>query len=66
MRDLSESKGVLGWVTDLIAQPRVGLIAVVAVGGVLLLAWIQLRANRDRRRYYREREKLRRDYWGWG
>lgn len=46
------------------SHPLLGLGAVLGLGAFGVLAWTLFR-GRSRRRYYRERERQRRAYWGW-
>jgi hypothetical protein len=61
-----ESTGLLGWIGDWSSGPPAGILAAFLLAGVVYLIWRRVRGNFARGRHYREREKLRRDYWGWG
>ncbi len=52
-----------GWLNSWVKDPLVGIIAAVGLALVVGALWRQFR-DRERRRYYRERDRLRRDYWG--
>ena len=47
-----------------IANPINGALVMLGLGLVGFLVWRKFR-DRARRRYYRQRERLRREYWGW-
>lgn len=47
------------WISDPLAGVTSALVLLIAAG----VLWRQFR-HRDRRRSYRQRERLRRDYWG--
>jgi hypothetical protein len=46
-----------------LSYPVFGVLAAMAAGAIAYLLWKQFR-DRTRRRYYRDRERERRAYWG--
>ncbi|HWX22508.1 MAG TPA: hypothetical protein VN578_21615 [Candidatus Binatia bacterium] len=54
---------MLELLNDWVGHPLSGMLAALFLVGVVYLAWRQFR-DRERRRYYRQRERARREYWG--
>ena len=55
---------MLAWLNSLHSSALSGALMTL---GLLIFAWLAWRQYRDRarRRYYRQRERERREYWGW-
>ncbi len=60
--DLRSLPGCFG---NVIADTMSLAMALLVVSATAYCMWKESRDARERRRYYRERERLRRDYWGW-
>jgi len=54
--------GSLGYLIDDAFVGTTMALACVAVG---CLVWMRLRKHREQRREYRERGRMRRQFWGW-
>lgn len=54
--------GSLGYLLD---DAFVGTVVVFACVAVGCLVWRRLRKHREQRREYRERGRMRRQFWGW-
>jgi len=54
---------MLEMLTNWIGHPLPGVMVALTLGFMAYVAWRQFR-DRARRRYYRQRERERREYWG--
>ncbi len=54
-----------GTIQDMAVYPAIGVVASFLVGLLVYLGWRHNRGGRERRKYCREREQQRREYWGW-
>jgi hypothetical protein len=56
---------MFGLFLSVIGSPLIAASIVVGLGTVAYLAGKQFQVARERRRTYRERERQRREFWGW-